>query len=100
VTEEETIRSLLQLGWSRRRVARETGHHRATIERVARAMALAAGNEKPQPASDRQVAIDLPGIGVESVIDPKVATDPLEALLGQQCALPLLGMRHDYRDLT
>jgi IS30 family transposase len=44
VTEEQTIRGLLQLRWSHRRIARETGHHRATIQRVARAMAIAAAS--------------------------------------------------------
>jgi hypothetical protein len=62
VTEEETIRSLLQLGWSQRRVARETGHHRATIQLIARAMTIAAASESPKPATD-----------------PKVATDPRDA---------------------
>jgi len=36
VTEEQTIVGLLRLGWSQRRIARETGHHRATIRRCAR----------------------------------------------------------------
>jgi transposase len=59
VTEEETIRGLLQLRWSHRRIARETGHHRATIQRVARAMAIAAASEEPKPATDAKVATDL-----------------------------------------
>ncbi|MBD5657624.1 MAG: IS21 family transposase, partial [Candidatus Eremiobacteraeota bacterium] len=36
MTEEQTIVGLLRLGWSERRIARETGHHRATIRRCAR----------------------------------------------------------------
>ena len=38
MTEEETIRGLLLLGWSERRIARETGHHRATIRKLAHAI--------------------------------------------------------------
>jgi hypothetical protein len=57
VTEEETMRGLLQLRWSHRRIARETGHHRATIQRVARAMAIAAASEAPRPATDAKVEL-------------------------------------------
>jgi hypothetical protein len=70
VTEEETIRGLLQLRWSHRRIARETGHHRATIQRVARAMAIAAANEEPKPATVGKVATDLqgaPGVAATAV---------------------------------
>jgi hypothetical protein len=56
VTEEEAIRGLLQLSWSRRRIARETGHNRATIQRAARAMVAAA--EEPKPATDSKVTTD------------------------------------------
>lgn len=49
VTEEETIRGLLQLGWSERRIARETGHHRATIKRLTRD--AAAGTVDPKAAA-------------------------------------------------
>jgi hypothetical protein len=58
VTEEETFRGLLQLGWSHRRVARETGHHRATIQRVSSAMAIVAPGDEPKPATDSKVATD------------------------------------------
>jgi len=50
VTEQETIRGLLQLGWSRRRIARETGHHRATIDKVA--------NDAAAEAAQRTVITD------------------------------------------
>jgi len=50
VTEQETIRGLLQLGWSRRRIARETGHHRATIDKVA--------NDAAAEAAQRTVVTD------------------------------------------
>lgn len=61
VTEEETTRGLLLLGWSHRRISRETGHHRATIGRVSRTMAIAAGGEEPTAATDANAASDLPG---------------------------------------
>src|ERR1019366_9414944 len=34
MTERETILGLLRLGWSERRIAREGGHHRATVARI------------------------------------------------------------------
>src|ERR1700722_8622005 len=40
MTEHETILSLLRLGWSERRIAREGGHHRATIRRIRREAGL------------------------------------------------------------
>jgi transposase len=39
VTEKERIVGLLRLGWSERRVARETGCHRLTVRRIARQLA-------------------------------------------------------------
>ena len=84
VTEEETIRGLLQLRWSHRRIARETGRHRATIQRVARAMAIAAASEEPKPATDAKVATDLQGapgeataveVGPEDVAAGEVVRD-------------------------
>ena len=53
VTEQETILGLLRLGWSLRRIQRETGHRRETIARYG----IAAGVLTPKPA--------------------KVATDPV-----------------------
>jgi hypothetical protein len=80
VTEEETIRGLLQLRWSHRRIARETGHHRATIQRVARAMAIgAAANEKSKPASDAKVATDLERAAREAVTAVEVGADAAAA---------------------
>ena len=40
MTEHETILSLLRLGWSERRIAREGSHHRATIRRIRREAGL------------------------------------------------------------
>jgi len=42
VQEQETILGLLRLGWSTRRVARETGHRRETIARYGRAAGVLA----------------------------------------------------------
>jgi transposase len=51
VTERERIVGLLRLGWSERRVGRETGHHRLTVRRIARE--LAEG-----PKVDRQAVLE------------------------------------------
>ena len=50
--EQETILSLLRLGWSRRRIARETGHRRETITRYG----VAAGLLAPAPIADSKPA--------------------------------------------
>jgi hypothetical protein len=42
MTERETILGLLRLGWSERRIAREGGHHRATVRRIRREAELPA----------------------------------------------------------
>ena len=39
MNERESIIGLLRLGWKQRRIARETGFHRATIRRIARELA-------------------------------------------------------------
>ncbi len=65
MTERETILSLLRLGWSERRIALETGHHRATIRRIGGEMA--AGQSVPE------VATDLAATAEQNV--PEVATD-------------------------
>ena len=46
VTEQDTILGLLRLGWSQRRIQRETGHRRETIARYG----AAAGFFDPKPA--------------------------------------------------
>ena len=58
MTEEETIRGLLQLGWSERRIARETGHHRATIKRLARDAAAAKAVDQEVTAGSMGAAAD------------------------------------------
>ena len=54
VTERETILGLLRLGWSHRRVARETGHRRETIARYGRE----AGLLPAKPATAPKVPTD------------------------------------------
>jgi len=65
MTERETILSLLRLGWSERRIALETGHHRATIRRI--------GGEMAARQSVPEVATDLAATAEQNV--PEVATD-------------------------
>ncbi|MGH7707672.1 MAG: IS21 family transposase [Candidatus Binataceae bacterium] len=68
MNERESITGLLRLGWSERRIARETGFHRATIRRIARE----ASAGPPAPATVPEVATD-PGGGTLSA--QKVATE-------------------------
>jgi len=66
MTEQETILSLLRLGWSERRIAREGGHHRATVRRVRREAGLLVAKcttpskvpTDPKPATEPKVATD------------------------------------------
>lgn len=57
VTERERIVGLLRLGWSERRVGRETGHHRLTVRRIARELAAATPLD-PQAAPEAVAAPD------------------------------------------
>jgi IS30 family transposase len=52
VTERERVLGLLGLGWSERRIARETGHHRLTVHRLAREAAAVADLERGNFSSD------------------------------------------------
>jgi hypothetical protein len=56
MNERQTIIGLLRLRWPERRIARETGFHRATIRRIARELAA----ELTEPQSVPEVATDLP----------------------------------------
>jgi hypothetical protein len=59
VTERDTILGLLRLGWSQRRIQRETGHRRETIA----SYGIAAGLLAPKPAkvaTDPAAPIDPP----------------------------------------
>ena len=79
--EQETILSLLRLGWSHRRVARETGHRRETISRYARAAGLVpppaiAGSK---PATEAEVPTDSrQGVEAEVPVSSKPATTAAE----------------------
>jgi transposase len=70
VTEQERVLGLLRLGWSARRIERETGHRRETIARYG----AAAGLVPPKPARSAKVATDS---AVE--IDPVVPVDSMPA---------------------
>jgi transposase len=63
--ERQTIIGLLRLNWPERRIARETGFHRATIRRIA----LAAAAELAKCTSADEVATD------PKCTRPPVATD-------------------------
>jgi hypothetical protein len=69
MTEHETILSLLRLGWSERRIAREGGHHRATIRRIRRE----AGLVPAKCTTAIEVPTDPAPSEPQSV--PEVATD-------------------------
>jgi transposase len=51
VSEREKIAGLLALGWTERRVGRETGHHRLTVRRIAREIAAKGAAD---PAADAE----------------------------------------------
>lgn len=67
-----TIIGLLRLKWSERRIARETGHHRATIRRLA----LEAAAELTEPQSVPEVATDPGPDGALPSVASKRATPP------------------------
>src|SRR5277367_5355030 len=60
--EQQSIIGLLRLGWKQRRIARETGFHRATIRRIAREAAI----EPAKCTTPAKVATDpKPATGLE-----------------------------------
>jgi transposase len=67
VTEQDTILGLLRLGWSRRRIERETGHRRETITRLG----IAAGLLVPKPAKAAKVATDLEAVPAATAVAPE-----------------------------
>jgi len=76
--EQETILSLLRLGWSRRRIARETGHRRETITRygVAAGLLAPAPIAKSKPAGEAEVPADFkPGVESKPATEAEVPTD-------------------------
>src|SRR6202048_5441088 len=64
MAERETILGLLRLGWSARRIERETGHRRETVARYGREAGLLP---PPKPASDGEVATDPPAVAGASI---------------------------------
>lgn len=84
MTERETIIGLLRLGWSRRKVERETGHRRETIANIGRQVGLLP----PKPATPAKVPTDL-GVAIgerkarsRSVCEPYRAVIEAEAAKG------------------
>jgi hypothetical protein len=77
VAEQETILGLLRLGWSARRIERETGHRRETILRYGRAASLikpAAARTMGSKADSRpEVATDLDVAAVVAIAAKKTA---------------------------
>jgi transposase len=65
VTDQDNIVGLLRLGWSRRRISRETGHRRETITRCG----IAAGLLPAKPSTPSKVPLDS---GLESGPIPPV----------------------------
>jgi transposase len=56
VTERERIIGLKALGWSDRRIARETGHHRLTVWRTLRAATVTAPKAEHEPSTEVDAA--------------------------------------------
>jgi transposase len=92
--EQETILSLLRLGWSQRRVARETGHRRETISRYARAAGLVppAAIAGSKPATEAEVPTDSrQGVEAEAPAGSKPATEtevPTDSRRGVEAEVP------------
>jgi transposase len=79
VHEKETVLALLRLGWSVRRVARETKHRRETIDRYGRAAGLIA----PKPSTGSKVPT---GSGADLGAEPAApsADDNRDAAVAEQ----------------
>ena len=67
MTDEKGILSLLRRGWSERRIARETGHHRSAIRRVRREAGLG-----PKRTTATEVTTD-PAPSAEGLTDRTVS---------------------------
>ena len=102
VTERETIIGLLRLGWSQRRVERETGHRRETIARCGRE----AGLLPAKPATGIKVPTDLGAstasakTGSRSVCEPYRAFIEAEVAKGCNATVIYQGLveHHGYED--
>src|ERR1700738_204479 len=64
MAERETILGLLRLGWSARRIERETGHRRETVARYGREAGLLS---PPNPESDGEGPTDPPAVADASI---------------------------------
>ena len=76
--EQETILCLLRLGWSRRRIARETGHRRETITRygIAAGLLAPAAIAGSKPATAAEVPTDsTSGVGSNPTTATEVPND-------------------------
>ena len=82
MTERETIIGLLRLGWSHRKVERETGHRRETIARCGRE----AGLLPAKPATASQVPTDLGGAVAEAKARSRSVCEPYRAFIEAEAA--------------
>ena len=92
MTDQKTILGLLRLGWSARRVARQTGHRRETVARYG----IAAGVIEPKVARAAEVATDSRPQS-EPEIQPKpakVATDSVAPSGREVVGDPTLSQDH------
>jgi transposase len=60
VSDQEKILGLLRLGWSERRIARETGHHRKSIRRLKDELGAASQADAPAPSSEAAAVQSAP----------------------------------------
>ncbi len=78
MTEQEKIVGLLRLGWTQRRIERETGHRRETIARCGRE----AGVLPAKPATPLKVPTDLAdATGAEVKIKSRSVCEPYRAFI-------------------
>ena len=75
-----SIRTLSRAGWSQRRIARELGHDRATINKYA-ATSEPPDSEPEADGSDLKPAISTPGFSPVRVSVCEPFRDRIEALL-------------------
>src|ERR1035441_3516205 len=88
--EQETVLSLLRLGWSSRRVARETGHRPETITRYGRAAGILAPSPiaDSKPVTEAEVPTDSkPGSEAEAAAGSKPAIEA-EVAGTERAAMP------------
>ena len=82
MTEQETIVSLLRLGWSERRIAREGGHHRATIRRIRREAGLVPSKcTTPHEVPTDTKAPTAPEVPTDRVGPTRSSAEPFRAFI-------------------